>query len=476
MTADELLGACRDALRAAGEAEVEIYARDSRRGVARFAVSELGQHMDLVEPSATVRVARGRALGEAVTSSFERADLVAAIREAAALAAVSPETEGFPGFAGEEPEGVRPPRAAASTRNESAERRVARLRPVLEAIARRELFSAGLLETQSLAVAVATTRGCNRVHEETSALFKVWALETAGAGGAAGVGLHFHRDVDALRIDEETERAIRMAELGRNPGEIEVGSYDVVLEPVAVAELCEWLSMISFSAEEVEKGSSPLAGRIGSAITGRAVDLVEDPLDDSELGFGAPFDREGTWRSRVPLVEGGIARAVLHDRTSASRHGARSTGSAIVSEFSGSIATTALRLGFSGPGFEAGGESSSEALVAGMKRGLYICRLNYVNGYLEPRRAVMTGLTRDGCFLVENGRIVRPVGNVRFTDSFLEALTRVDGATRARQAVPTSWSPSGALVVPAIRIRNWAITGRSQRPLDQGALAREATS
>src|SRR6202008_3643717 len=99
----------------------------------------------------------------------------------------------------------------------------------------------------------------------------------------------------------------------------------------------------------------------------------------------------------------------------------------------GGVGATSLGLG--------GGHAESvEELIAGVDRGLYICRLHYVNGLLEPRRAVMTGLSRDGCFLIENGRLTRAVGNVRMTDSFLEALDRCDGMTRKRTALPTWWS------------------------------------
>jgi predicted Zn-dependent protease len=110
----------------------------------------------------------------------------------------------------------------------------------------------------------------------------------------------------------------------------------------------------------------------------------------------------------------------------------------------------------------AGTASGADELLSGIDRGLYICRLHYVNGFLEPRRAVMTGLTRDGCFLVEKGKIARAVGNMRFTDSFLEALTRCDAMTRSRKAVATWWSDVGAFVAPAIRIRGLTFNGRSQ--------------
>jgi predicted Zn-dependent protease len=263
-------------------------------------------------------------------------------------------------------------------------------------------------------------------------------------------------------MEEETARAIRVCRDSRDPAALDAGTYDVVLEPEAVTELLEWLATIAFGAPEVEQGSSPFAGRLGERITGAGIDVVEDPLDASELGFGAPFDREGTWRRRVPLIERGVARAVLYDRTYAARARTTSTGSAQLPSLGapGGIGPVAVGLGAD---VERGQAADAAELVAGMERGLYVCRLNYVNGLLEPRRAVMTGLTRDGCFLVEKGRVTRAVGNLRFTDSFLEALERADGMTRARRAVPTGWSDAGAFVAPAVRIRGLRFTGGSQR-------------
>jgi predicted Zn-dependent protease len=236
------------------------------------------------------------------------------------------------------------------------------------------------------------------------------------------------------------------------------------MEPEAVTELLEWLASIAFGAAEVEQGTSPFAGRLGERVTGAGVEIVEDPLDASDVGFGVPFDREGTPRRRVPLIVDGVATAVLYDRTYAARLAAESTGSAVLPGFAspGGVGPTAVALG-------AGSASGIDELVTGVERGLYVCRLHYVNGLLEPRRAVMTGLTRDGCFLIEKGKITRAVGNMRFTDSFLEGLARSDGATRARKAVPTWWSDAGAFVSPAVRIRALRFNGRSQVPYSDDA-------
>jgi len=405
-----------------------------------------------------VRVAHGARVAEAATTKLDRDSLVAAIRSASAAARLVPETDGFPGFAPAEDGGPRPERFARATAEATAEERVERLAPVLAAIRDAGLVSAGFLETSRASQCVATTRGCRRAHDGTIAAFKVWALETPGAGGAAGFGGQMHRDLGALDLAAQTDRAIGVCKRSRDPIELEAGTYDVVMEPEAVSELFEWLSTMTFAAPEVEQGTSAVAGRAGERVTGEAITITEDPLVDGDLGIAAPFDREGTWRRRVPLVERGIARDVLYDRTYAARMGARSTGSSVVPDLgaAGGIGSCALTV-------DGGDAASVDELVRGMDRGLYVCRLHYVNGHMEPRRAVMTGLTRDGCFLVERGKITRPVGNMRFTDSFLEGLARCDGMTRAQTAVPTWWSSGGACVVPGVRMRAFRFNGRSQR-------------
>jgi predicted Zn-dependent protease len=457
---DELLALAKRALAAAGEAEAEVVLSNAHRGFARFAMGELGQHMDLVEPQVLVRVAGGAGrsqVAEASASRLEEASIVRALHDAATAASRVPVTEGFSGFAGAgEPTGARPTRFAEATAAMGAEGRADLVAKVLGAVDRAGLVGAGALETKRTSMAVATTRGREVSYDSTAAHFRVWALETPGAGGAAGYGGATHRDVDALDLTGETERAIAVCQQSKTVGSLDEGTYDVVLEPAAVAELVEWLASIAFTATAVEQGTSALRGRFGERITGEAVTMVESPLGDDVFGLAMPFDREGVWRRSVPLIERGVARGVLYDRATAARAGVASTGSALLT--GGGEAT----VGASAIHMEGGDATSVEELIAGVDRGLYVCRLHYVNGLMDPRRAVMTGLTRDGCFLIENGKVVRAVGNMRFTDSFLEGLGRADGMTRERRAVATAWSDAGAHVVPAIRMRGFRFNGRSQ--------------
>ena len=458
---EDLLQLARDAMAAAGVADVEVSLKRVRRGFARFAMGDLGQHMELSEAQVLVRVAGGTERSRVALASTNRLDvasIVDAIHDASRASSAVPPTEGFTGFAsGDEPTGTRPTRFARATAEMDAEARADKVAPVLAAIAQAGLVAAGALETRVTSLAVATTRGRGVAHDGTAANFKVWALETPGAGGASGYGGRTHRDVTALDLEEATARAIRICKMSHHPASLSAGSYDVVMEPAAVGELVEWLSTIAFGALAVEQGTSALRGRMGERVTGEAITMVENPLDDGPFGLAVPFDREGVWRRAVPLIEGGVARGVLFDRASAARMAATSTGSALLPDGAADAA-----VGASAVYMDGGTAESVEELIAGVDRGLYVSRLHYVNGLMDPRHTVMTGLTRDGCFLIENGKIARPVGNLRFTDSFLGGLARVDGMTRERRAVPTGWSDAGAHVVPAIRMRGFRFSGASQ--------------
>lgn len=456
----DLLARCREALAEAGEPDADLQVRVAKRGCARFSIGELSQHMAIEDVAARARVARGKRVAEIATTDLDRAALVAALRDAADLAAKSPEIEGWIGVAAAGDPTPAPPRYEQATADLDDDARAALVHRALERIARGGMLSAGMLETTTHELAVASTKGAARSHRGTTAGFRVWALDDAAGRGASGHATRLARDVRDLDVDEATQEALSVAKRGKDRGKVDAGAWDVVMEAPAIAELLEWLGMIAFSAADFEQGKSPLSGRIGERITGERVSIVEHPLDEGPFGFADPFDREGTTRRRVDLVARGVAKSVLYDRVYGARAGTVSTGSSVVSEFGapGGVAPSALQLDL-----DVDLAPDVPSLIAPMKRGLWIRRLHYVNGYVDTRRAVMTGLSRDGCFLVENGRVVRAVGNVRLTDSFLEMLARADGATRERVPVSGAWTENAALVVPrAVRIPSAVMSSGSQ--------------
>jgi PmbA protein len=246
---------------------------------------------------------------------------------------------------------------------------------------------------------------------------------------------------------------------GADPIDLPPGPYDVILEPKAIAEAIEWLSFASLSARPLEDGSSCLAARLGQSVTSPRISLYDDAADPDPAAPRAPFDAEGTPKRRVDFIAAGIARGVVNDRAGARRLAAPPTGHAtpLVDELPWDTASPQhLHL--------APGPDTFQDLLARVERGLLVTRFHYVNGLLDTRRALTTGMTRDGLLLVENGKITRGVRNLRWTEALLEALGREAGITRERRAVAAWFSPltGGALVMPTLLLRGFRFTGKSR--------------
>jgi PmbA protein len=451
-----LLDDAREGLRRSRVAEAEVFVSASDRGFARFSRGELDQHVELEERKAIVRAAErdGAAWRIASVSTTDTSvdGIARAAERALAIAKVTPVTEGWPGFAdGDEP--APPARAAIEPAMRSAEERSRAVGAMLSRCRARSMQGAGAFESSEYSATLVNTRGLERAERTPFASCKLFALDADGISGFAQMTSRNAAEID---VDAVAARAIEKCAAGRDPVILGAGEYDVVLEPAAVVELLEWLAFTTFGAREVHDGTSAFAGRIGERVTGAQVTLVEAGASDES--FVAGFDREGTARQRVTLIDAGVARGSVSDRLHAAKSGARSTGNAAPpSGWDDAPVAQTLEL-------EGGEADSVEALVARVDRGLWISRFHYVNGLIEPRRTVMTGLTRDGTFVIERGERGRGVRNMRFTDSVFEALARCDGMTRALEAVPTWWSESGAFRAPAVLVRGLRFTGGGVLP------------
>lgn len=225
------------------------------------------------------------------------------------------------------------------------------------------------------------------------------------------------------------------------------GRYDVVLEPAAVASLFNWLGLIAFGARAVEQGTSFLSGEEGEPVMGEEITIYDDGLEESETA--TPFDFEGVPKSRVMLVHRGIGRRPVLDSYHASRLGVTSTGHA--TRTPGQPLPLSL--------FLEGGEQSTEDLIRKIDKGLLVTRFHYVNGLLDPRKARMTGMTKDGTFLIEKGQIVGPVKNLRFNESVTEAFSRVIGLSGQRERHSSWLTWTGGITVPAVAVEGFQFTG-----------------
>jgi PmbA protein len=278
-----------------------------------------------------------------------------------------------------------------------------------------------------------------------------------GASGFAEQTAWRAGEVDPVGTARE---AAEKCERTRGAVELEPGSYRALLEPYALAELLKYFAYETFNGLALLEERSYLSGRLGEALFDPKVSIVDDALDPR--GLPKAFDFEGCPKRRVALVEKGVARGVVWDRTTAARAGgAESTGHA-PPPAERSHGPLPLALVMAG-----GSAASGEELVALVGEGLYVTRLHYL-GVVDPREGVITGMTRDGTFRIRGGRMAEPLVNLRFTVSVPELLRDVPGLSAETRLVNGSEFyderyPFGA-IVPALATARFTVTGTGSGP------------
>ncbi|ROT32177.1 TldD/PmbA family protein [Micromonospora sp. HM5-17] len=436
-------------------AEAEVSAEDAELALTRFANSFI--HQNVAERSTTVRLRLhldGRTAGgsSTVVDGDGLRDLV---ERTVAAARHSPPDPGWPGLT--------PPTVPdwagnwdEATAAASADQRAEQVRAFVDATG--GLEAAGYCRTGRREAAFANTAGHSVTGRSTEAAMEGIA-RCDGADGAARSGSVRLADFSGAVLGA---RAAVKARAGVAPVELPPGRYEVVLEPTAVADLLQNLAMYGFNGKTYNERRS--FAEPGSAQFDRAVTLVDDPLSAPAL----PFDAEGTPRAPFALVEHGVTTAVVHDRRTAAGAGTTSTGHAVPG---GTVAgAIPLHLGLlpaespngttrasevSGPALD----SDVAALVAGVRRGLLVTDFWYTR-VLDPKSLVVTGLTRNGVWLVENGEVSTAVQNLRFTQSYPRALAPGAVLGVGRHAVLHSWTFSSAWwSTPALRLASWNFTG-----------------
>lgn len=447
---DALLTPLQAALRASGLAEAELWVHRRRAAITRYARSTIHQNAVSDELRVQARVISGSAVGTAGGGSLAPEALAALLARAAELARLQPPNADWPGLAAPAPH--RPAQALdAATAQLSGADQAAAIATICRAAAARGFRAAGTHSLDLTEDAVANTAGVAAYAPATVAYLRALILgDHGGSGYADDLGARL-ADLDP---DGVAARAIEKCDLDRDRIQLPPGEYEAVFEEDAVAEVLRIMSLTGLSGQAVREGRSFLSGAIGEAVTGPHFTLHDDALDPRQLAI--PFDPEGTPKQRVALVEGGVARGPVYDRWSAKASGTRSTGHAADPGRYG-------RGGHAANLVMAGGTATRDELIAAVRRGILITRFHYTNTP-DPKRATMTGTTRDGTFLIEDGRIVRALANVRYTMSALDLFSGIERLGPQR-LVRDWWSTNGmgsiVCLAPAMTVRRATITGSS---------------
>ena len=269
---------------------------------------------------------------------------------------------------------------------------------------------------------------------------------SSGSGSGTGWASWTGKDASDLAATSLGLEAADLAERSANPRDLEPGEYAVVLGPEAVSDILQFLAATGFSAKAFEEGRSFMSGKLESAFGSELVTIVDDALAPHALGL--TFDYEGAPKRRVPLIEYGVALRPVTDSYWASRGGWPNSGHALPAP--NSFGPYPLNLEMEP------GEATLDELIGSVDRGVYVTRFHYVN-VEDPMTVLLTGMTRDGTFMIEDGELTHPLKNQRFTQSALDALWWTSGVTADRRFVGEEM----ACLSPAIKVDKFSFTGQT---------------
>ena len=428
-------------LEASGAEHTEVIVTDRDTALTRFANSEIHQNVSERDIGVRIRVVNDHRVGVASTNQVGDGALRDALDRALDSARTQPPRPDLPPLA--PPAEVAPVPIDEATAHATPEDRAELVGAVCALADRSGVNAFGALSTGMVTYCVANSNGLFSSSPRAVAHLRMVAMSGDGSGYADRTSQRI-ADLDAGAAGAE---AIDKCLGTREAQAIEPGVYPVVLEEYAVADLIEYLSYIGFSGLAVEEGRTFM--RLGEKVTGDAISIWDDGRDPD--GLPMPLDWEGVPRKRVDLITKGVATGLVHDMSSAARAGVESTGHGLPAP--NPIGAMALNL------FMAGGEVKSKAeLCEGIKRGVWVTRFWYVN-IVHPKQSQLTGMSRDGTFLVENGKVTRPIKNMRFTQSVMEAFATATGLSRATKLqAGDDYDFTPAYRVPAMRLERFNFT------------------
>jgi predicted Zn-dependent protease len=324
----------------------------------------------------------------------------------------------------------------------TAEQRAKGIAQMVSVAENNGLIAAGIFSTGTWAEAIGNSEGLFRYHRETGAEVSVtmkYIDESSGTDSTGWAKLHSPRvsDIDCTAL---AERAAQKAVASANPEEVDPGKYTVILEPSAVLDLVCFL-WHDLTGTSFQDKLSCFLDKLGQKVVGPNINISDDVYHP--LQAGAPFDGEGMQRQALELIKGGVLERLVYGRKSAAKAGRQPTGHGLVEPSAEGEMPTNIVV--------SGGSVSLEQMIRTTQRGILLTRVWYVRE-VDPTTKIVTGMTRDGTFLVENGQIKCGIKNMRFNESLLEMLSNVVALGPSVRAAGEEGEPA---VVPPMKVENF---------------------
>jgi predicted Zn-dependent protease len=418
--------------------ETEVLIGGGANALTRFANNTIHQNVAEEGYQLSVRTAYGERTARATTNKFDTDSIKRVVAESAAVARQQqPDPDVLPMPGPQEIPLVA--RYVEETARLTPRERAAGVRAAVSVAQANGQTAAGIFSSGTGMQALLNSRGLAAYYRQTHSEFSVTMLGSTSAGWAKANS----PDARNLVPEELALRASSKAALSANPIEIPPGRYMVILEPAAVLDLVGFM-FYDFAGRAVLDKRSFLTNRLGTKLFGDNITITDDVYHP--LQSGPPFDGEGLPRQRVTLVERGVINHLVYSRQTARMMNAEPTGHGL--PLPNEYGEAPMSIVF------AGAEASVDAMVASTQRGILVTRMWYIRE-VDPYQKILTGMTRDGTFLVEGGKVRRGVRNFRFNESLVEMLSQVEMLGVSQRA---AGEEAFEMVVPAMKVRDFNFT------------------
>jgi predicted Zn-dependent protease len=434
----ELFHAVQSAAKSLGISDVEALFGAHFGALTRFANNTIHQNVAEQDRWISVRVVLDRRTARATTNRLDADSIRGAVCEALALArSAAPNPDLLPLAESSVISETR--RFHAATAGATPQHRGKTVAEAIRIVESAGQTAAGIYSTGQSVEAIFNTRGVAAWYAESMAQFSITAMAGDSSGWAKASAVS-QEAIDPLAL---ARSAAQKARLSQQPHEIPPGRYTVILEPAAVLDLVGQM-FGDFSATAVADSRSFLTDRVGTKLFGDNIHISDDVAHP--LQAGVPFDGEGVPRRKLTLVDAGVPRELAYARSSAQRAGVEPTGHGF--PLPNEVGEAPLNIVI------AGGSATVDQMISATDLGILVTRLWYIRE-VDPYEKIMTGMTRDGTFLIENGRVNRGLRNFRFNQGIIELLNNVEALSPAARA---SGEETFDMVAPAMKVRGFNFT------------------
>lgn len=415
--------------------QTELVLEADEESLTRFAGNQIHQNVKESDLTLSIRVIENGHIGYGSTNHLGKKSIKHALQWAADIARSGRIPAQPSEFAG--PQQYTPVNNhVQATATLAPQRRAEMVKGLAEECFSKDAEAAGAISNSEAIRAIANSHGLRAYHASTDSNFTA----TVSSNGATGWCSCHSLDASQLEADTMGKSALERAVMAKKPRKIEPGRYTVILEEAPVKDFVDFLCWLGFGAQSFEEGRSFMCKKLGKKITGENITIADDVYHP--LASGVPFDYEGVPRQRVMLIENGIARNVVYDRAYAARAQKVSTGHSLPTRFAfGPLPINTV---------VTPGDSDINQMIGSVTRGLLITRFWYCR-VVDPAKTLLTGQTRDGTFLVEDGEITCAVHDMRFNESILEAFARAEMISKDVRRLDST-------IVPAMKIADFRFT------------------